>query len=81
LKSSPNTSGAVSDIPASHIVSENINAVEAEYQKLRSFLRVNTSLQTMLQKLRSQNDSLITSGTELRKMAEHIRKQASDALK
>jgi hypothetical protein len=34
-----------------------------------------------MQKLQAQNKSLVTSDSELKKMAEDIRRQATDALK
>jgi FtsZ-binding cell division protein ZapB len=51
------------------------------YQKVQSFLEVNTNLQTVMQELQAQNNCLVTSDSELKKMAEDIRRQATDALK
>lgn len=51
------------------------------YQKVQSFLEVNSNLQTLMQKLQAKKKSLVTSGSELKKMAEDIRRQATDALK
>ncbi|XP_023711062.1 UPF0449 protein C19orf25-like [Cryptotermes secundus] len=79
--SSKNCSAAVSDTPSSQIVIENISNPEAVYQKVQSFLEVNSNLQTVMQKLQAQKKSLVTSDSELKKMAEDIRRQATDALK
>lgn len=69
------------DIPSSQIVSESINCPEVVYQKVRNFLEVNRHLQSMMQTLQAQNECLVTSNTELKEMAEDIRRQAVDALK
>lgn len=75
------TSSAVGDIPSSQILSKGFNNPEAVYQKVRNFLEANRNLQIIMQKLEAQNESLVTSNTELKKMAEDIRRQAVDALK
>lgn len=72
---------SVSDTPSSQIVIEDINNPEAVYRKVQSFLEVNSNLQTVMQKLQAQKESLVTSDSELKKMAEDIRRQATDALK
>lgn len=50
------------------------------FQKVQSFLEVNSNLQTMMQKLQEQNRLLVSSDSELKKMAEDIRRQALAAL-
>jgi hypothetical protein len=80
-KKSTVMSSAVGDIPSSQFVSDGINCPEAVYQKVRNFLEVNRNLRSMMQTLQAQNESLVTSNTELKKMAEDIRRQAVDALK
>jgi hypothetical protein len=80
LKSSTITSSAVGDFPSSQILSKGVNNPEAVYQKVRNFLEANRNLQIIMQKLEVQNESLVTSNTELKKMAEDIRRQAVDAL-
>jgi hypothetical protein len=74
-------SSAVGDISSSQIISEGSNHPETVYQKVRNFLEVNKNLQSMMQELQEQNESLVTRNAELNKMAENIRQQAVDALK
>lgn len=65
----------------SRTVNEDSDNPDAEYQKARSFLEVNSNLQTMMQKLEEQNKWLVSSDSELKIMAEDIRRQALAALK
>jgi hypothetical protein len=81
LKNCSAASVAVSDAPSSQIVIEDINNPEAVYRKVQSFLEVNGNLQTVMQNLQEQHKSLVISDSELKKMAEDIRRQATDALK
>jgi hypothetical protein len=74
------TAVALSDT-YSQTVNEDINNPDAVYQKVQSFLEVNTNLQTMMHKLQEQNELLVSSDSELKKMAEDIRRQALAALK
>jgi hypothetical protein len=71
--------GALSD-NYSQTVNEDTKNPGAVFQKVQSFLEVNSNLQTMMQKLQEQNKLLVSSDSELKKMAEDIRRQALAAL-
>lgn len=60
---------------------DEINTVDASYLRIKEFIEVNRNLKSILIVLKDQNSSLQNSIVELQSMAEHIRQQATEALK
>lgn len=60
---------------------DEISTVDSSYLRIKEFIEVNRNLKNILTVLKDQNSSLQNSVVELQSMAEHIRQQATEALK